>query len=70
MGLKRAWTRGGVRVDMSLFMKALAINIKRFVSNALEEAKNTFYRYQHTGIIIIYSDREGLFSPIALSQAA
>lgn len=40
-GLKRAWTRGAVRVGVSLFMKALAINIKRFVNNALEEAKKT-----------------------------
>lgn len=72
-GLKRVWTRGGVRVAMSLFMKALAINIKRFVSNALEEAKKTSDRLQHTGIVYYFNvspDWEDLFPPIALSQVA
>jgi hypothetical protein len=72
-GLKRAWTRGRVRVGMSLFMKALAINIKRFVSNALEKAKNISDILQHAGITVYFSfspDRQDLSPPIALSQAA
>ena len=38
-GLKRVWTRGQKRVRMSVFFKALAINIKRFIQYALEKAK-------------------------------
>lgn len=38
-GLKRSWTRGKERVTMSVFMKALAINIKRFVQNEVRKAK-------------------------------
>jgi hypothetical protein len=38
-GLKRSWTRGKNRVRMSVFFKALAINIKRFIQYALEKAK-------------------------------
>lgn len=38
-GLKRVWTRGKKRVRMSVFFKALAINIKRFIQYALEKAK-------------------------------
>jgi len=38
-GLKRVWTRGKKRVRMSVFFKALAINIKRFIRYALEKAK-------------------------------
>jgi hypothetical protein len=38
-GLKRIWTRGKDRVTMSVFMKALAINIKRFVQNEVEKDK-------------------------------
>lgn len=37
-GLKRSWTRGKVRVTMSVFMKALAINIKRYIQNEMEKA--------------------------------
>jgi hypothetical protein len=37
--LKRVWTRGKKRVSMSIFFKALAINIKRFIQYALEKAK-------------------------------
>jgi len=40
-GLKRVWTRGRVRVAASLFMKALAVNVKRFVNNALQKMKTT-----------------------------
>jgi Transposase DDE domain/Transposase domain (DUF772) len=72
-GLKRAWTRGGVRVGMSLFMKALAINIKRFVGNALEEAKKTSDRPQMAGIVSYFSvspEWEDFFPPVALFQAA
>lgn len=38
-GLKRVWTRGKDRVTMSVYMKALAINFKRFVQNELKKAK-------------------------------
>ena len=38
-GFKRSWTRGKKRVTMSVFMKALAINIKRFVQSRLDKAK-------------------------------
>jgi hypothetical protein len=38
-GLKRSWTRGKKRVSMSVFFKALAINIKRFIQYALEKTK-------------------------------
>ena len=38
-GLKRAWTRGKQRVTMSVFMKALAINIKRYIQNEIEKAR-------------------------------
>ena len=38
-GLKRIWTRGKNRVTMSVYMKALAINIKRFVQNEVEKDK-------------------------------
>ena len=37
--LKRSWTRGEKRVSMSVFFKAMAINIKRFIQYALEKAK-------------------------------
>ena len=37
--LKRSWTRGKKRVSMSVFFKAMAINIKRFIQYALEKAK-------------------------------
>ncbi len=40
-GLKRTWNRGKDRVAMSIFMKALAINIKRYVHSELEKAKET-----------------------------
>lgn len=40
-GLKRIWTRGKVRVAVCLFMKALAINVKRFINNALHEARSS-----------------------------
>ena len=43
-GFKRSWTRGKKRVTMSVFMKALAINIKRFVQNRLDTAKKAFSR--------------------------
>jgi hypothetical protein len=36
-GLKRVWTRGKDRVCMSVFMKALAINIKRYIQRELEK---------------------------------
>jgi len=38
-GFKRVWTRGKNRVRMSVFFKALAINIKRFIHHALDKAK-------------------------------
>ena len=38
-GLKRVWTRGKDRVTMSVYMKALAINIKRYIQNEMEKAK-------------------------------
>ncbi len=38
-GFKRVWTRGRERVTMVVFMKALAINIKRFIHHELEKAK-------------------------------
>ena len=41
-GFKRSWTRGKKRVTLSVFMKALAINIKRFVQSRLDQAKKTF----------------------------
>ncbi len=40
-GLKRVWTRGKERVTLSVYMKALAINIKRFVQSELKKAKET-----------------------------
>lgn len=36
-GLKRSWTRGKARVSTSTFMKALAINIKRYIKSELEK---------------------------------
>ncbi|MBW1936967.1 MAG: transposase [Deltaproteobacteria bacterium] len=44
-GLKRVWTRGKKRVRMSVFFKALAINIKRFIRYALEKAKKALLRH-------------------------
>jgi hypothetical protein len=38
-GLKRVWTRGKDRVTMSVFIKALAINIKRYIQYEIEKAK-------------------------------
>ena len=38
-GFKRIWTRGKERVTTAVFMKALAINIKRFIQHELEKAK-------------------------------
>lgn len=38
-GFKRSWTRGKNRVTLSVFMKALAINIKRFIQSRLDQAK-------------------------------
>jgi hypothetical protein len=37
-GLKRSWTRGRERVTVSVFMKALAINIKRYIQSEMEKA--------------------------------
>ena len=41
-GLKRTWNRGKDRVTMVVSMKALAINIKRFIQSELEKAKEAF----------------------------
>ena len=41
-GFKRVWARGKDRVAMSVFMKALAINVKRFVQTELSKAKEAF----------------------------
>jgi hypothetical protein len=38
-GFKRIWTRGKERVTTAAFMKALAINIKRFIQHELKKAK-------------------------------
>ena len=38
-GFKRIWTRGKERVTTVAFMKALAINLKRFIQHELEKAK-------------------------------
>ena len=38
-GFKRTWTRGKERVTTVVLMKALAINIKRFIQHELEKAK-------------------------------
>ena len=38
-GLKRAWTRGKDRLEMVVFMKALAINVKRYVQSCLDKAR-------------------------------
>ena len=38
-GFKRIWTRGKQRVTTVVFMKALAINIKRFIQHELDKAK-------------------------------
>ncbi len=38
-GLKRVWTRGKDRLSMVVFMKALAINVKRYVQNRLDKAR-------------------------------
>jgi hypothetical protein len=38
-GFKRIWTRGKERVTTVVFMKALAINIKRFIQHELEKVK-------------------------------
>jgi len=38
-GLKRIWTRRKDRLTMSIFMKALAINIKRYIKNEMEKAR-------------------------------
>ena len=37
--LKRSWMCGKKCVSMSVFFKAMAINIKRFIQYALEKAK-------------------------------
>jgi hypothetical protein len=52
----RIWTRGKERVTTVVFMKALAINIKRFIQHELEKAKKAL------GSL----DREALHHPIAL----
>ncbi len=39
-GLKRSWTRGKARLGMSVFFKALAINIKRYTKKELEKHNN------------------------------
>jgi len=36
--LKRVWTRGRERVSMAVYMKALAINVKRYIHRELERA--------------------------------
>jgi hypothetical protein len=41
-GLKRIWTRGKERVTMVTFMKALTINMKRFIQHDLEKADESF----------------------------
>jgi hypothetical protein len=38
-GLKRVWTRGKHPVTMSIFMKALAINIKRYIQHEIKKSK-------------------------------
>ena len=37
-GLKRVWTRGKDMVTISVFMKALAITIKKYIQNETEKA--------------------------------
>jgi hypothetical protein len=37
-GLKRVWTRGRDRVSMAVHMKALAVNVKRYIHSELEKA--------------------------------
>ncbi len=58
-GLKRSWTRGKERLSMSVYMKALAINIKRFVQSELEKAKEglscSSTRTSNSGIGLFFS---------------
>jgi hypothetical protein len=54
-GLKRVWTRGKDRLATSVYMKALAINIKRYIKNEIEKTErglrnseeNLFSLYLH-----------------------
>jgi hypothetical protein len=53
-GLKRVWTRGKHRVTMSVYMKALAINIKRYVQSELEKAKKAIsYSCNRTFVAVL-----------------
>lgn len=49
-GLKRSWTRGMDRIRSSVYFKALAINIKRYIKTKLIEAKKDEYLYALTAL--------------------
>jgi len=49
-GLKRVWTRGKDRVSMVVYLKALAINVKRYIHRELEKATTAFLCHVPTHI--------------------
>lgn len=61
-GLKRVWTRGKERVTLSVYMKALAINIKRFVQSELKKAKETISYPSHRAFTSAFSLFLSVFS--------
>ncbi len=62
IGLKRVWTRGKKRVTLSVYMKALAINIKRFVQSELKKAKETISHPSHRAFTGAFSLFLSIFS--------
>jgi len=76
-GLKRSWTRGKERLSMSVYMKALAINIKRFVQSELEKAKEVLScsstRTSSSGLGLFFSlsfARRRAFGPVTIHSVA
>jgi len=76
-GLKRSWTRGKERLSMSVYMKALAINIKRFVQSELEKAKKALsysstrrYRTLLWLLFSLFFARREEFGPVTIKSAA
>ena len=75
-GLKRSWTRGKERVSTSVFMKALAINIKRFVQSELEKAQKALsysasriFANRFSLLLTTFFARRKEFGPLTITTA-
>lgn len=76
-GFKRTWNRGKDRVTMVVYMKALAMNVKRYIQSELEKAKEALsylsYRIFSNCFSLFltpFSVPKREFDPVPVSTAA